>query len=175
MVVPQHRDRPLRRFRAGNLAEGLDRGSRDPQCHRTEAGDDAGKRWNAITVLRQDMWIGKSGSIVDRDEHVPHYHIMAAGATQPTNGPRVDDLARRGGEDHEPGFGRSSSHEVWLPVFTDDAKKNHPGTEFASAYHRPPAIHPVSAGDDLRLPRRARAVRRNDTGVSVYGSRSLRR
>src|SRR5260370_25963722 len=137
MVVAQHLGRPLRRFRAGNLAEGLDRGSRDPQRHRTEAGDDAGKRWNAITVLRQDMWIGKSGSIVGRDEHIAHHHIMAAGATQPTNGPRVDDLALRSGEDHEPSFGRSSSREVWLPVFMDDAQKNHPGAELTSAYHRP--------------------------------------
>jgi len=57
----------------------------------------------------------------------------------------------------------------------DDAQKNHPGGEFASAHHRPPATHTVSAGDDLRLPRRARAIRRNNIGVGVDGLRSLGR
>src|SRR5580704_8435181 len=111
------------------------------------------------------MWIVESRPIVGRHEYVAYHHIMAAGAAQPADHPCIDDLARGGGEDHEPGFGRSSSREARLPVFMDDAQKNHPGAELASAHHRPSATHTVSAVDDLRLPRRARTIRGNGIGV----------
>jgi hypothetical protein len=100
---------------------------------------------------------------------------MAAGAAQPTDGPRIDDLARGGWEEHEPGFGRSRRREARLPALVDDAQKDHPGAEFASAHQRPSATDTISAVDDLRLPRRARTICGNDIRVGVDGSRSLRR
>jgi hypothetical protein len=92
------------------------------------------------------MWIGKSRSIVGRDEHVAYHHIMAAGATQPTNGPRIDDLARRGRDNHEPGFGRSLCERRGFPSSwtmhkrTIQAPSSHPLT----SDHRPLTRYPPS-------------------------------
>src|ERR1700749_123660 len=55
MVVAEHLCRPLRRFRTGNLVEGLNRRSRDPQRHCAEAGDNTGKRRDAIARLGEDV------------------------------------------------------------------------------------------------------------------------
>src|SRR5262245_61510626 len=57
----------------------------------------------------------------------------------------------------------------------DDAQKDHPGAEFASAHQRPSAIHAISANRDVSLPRGSRTVRSNDIRVRMHGLCSLGR
>jgi hypothetical protein len=60
-------------------------------------------------------------------------------------------------------------------VFLDDAQKDHPSGEFASAHQRPSAIHAVSTRDNLSLSGGARTVRGNDIRVRVHSPCCLRR
>jgi hypothetical protein len=55
--------------------------------------------------------------------------------------------ARVGGQQHESGFRRSDLRQARLPIFVDDAQKDHPGAEFATAHRGPSAIHVQSCRD----------------------------
>jgi len=81
VVVAEHLGRPLRYLRTGNLAEGFDSSSRDPQRHRAEAGDHARERRDAITRLGQHMGIGETRAVGVRYEYVAYNYIVAAGAS----------------------------------------------------------------------------------------------
>jgi hypothetical protein len=107
MVFPKHLCGPLGRFRTGNLTESLDCGSCDPQRHRAKAGNDAGKRRETIARLGQNVRVGEPRPIAARHKHIAYDHIVAAGAAQPTDSPRVNDLAIPRRDQHESGFRRS--------------------------------------------------------------------
>src|SRR5215813_14070792 len=102
-----------------------------------------------------------------------HGDIVAAGAAQPADRPRVDDFALAGGQQHEADLWATRRRLARLAVFMNDRPQNHPGCEFATADQRPAPAQAEAAVDDMRLTRGARTIGRDDIRLVMDGVRRL--
>jgi hypothetical protein len=98
-----------------------------------------------------------------------HRDIVAAGAPEPADRPRVDDLALAGGQQHEADFRAARRGCARPALFMDDRPQNHPSRELAAADQRPPPGQAEAAVDNMRLTRGTRTVGRDDVPIVMDG------
>ena len=89
---------------AGEIDQHLYRATSNAESHCSQPGGDAGRVRKLVARSRQDDGVGEERGVACRHKEIVYYNVVAASAPQPTGRPRVDDLARSCGAQHEPEF-----------------------------------------------------------------------
>jgi hypothetical protein len=173
VVLPQDLHRSLELLVDGDLGEAGDGRSRNAERHGAESWNDAAEGRQTITRRWQNERVVEPGAVVAGHKGIANHDIVAAGAAQAADSPRIDDLAGGGGQHHEASFGRSRCRQARLVVFVHDAQQHHPARELATADQRPSAGDAIAARDDLGPSGGPCAVGSDDIGFAVNGARCV--